>query len=62
MDLVFLGKSSRMVSIINLITRLIDNLKKEIFFKENNEYIIAVEKALIDLNEAVEWLKESLRQ
>ncbi len=59
MDLVFRKVLADGGQSINLITRLIDNLKKEIFFKENNEYIIAVEKALIDLNEAVEWLKKN---
>ncbi|MEC8147286.1 MAG: acyl-CoA dehydrogenase [Pseudomonadota bacterium] len=59
MDLVFRKVLADGGQSINLITRLIDNLKKEIFFKENNEYIIAVEKALIDLKEAVEWLKKN---
>ena len=59
MDLVFRKVLADGGKSINLIARLIDNLKKEIFFKENNEYIIAVEKALIDLNEAVEWLKKN---
>ena len=59
MDLVFRKVLADGGQSINLIARLIDNLKKEIFFKENNEYIIAVEKALIDLKEAVEWLKKN---
>lgn len=59
MDLVFRKVLADGGQSINLIARLIDILKKEIFFKENNEYIIAVEKALIDLKEAVEWLKKN---
>ena len=59
MDLVFRKVLADGGQSISLIVRLIDGLKKEIFFKENNEYIIAVEKALVDLNEAVEWLKKN---
>ena len=59
MDLVFRKVLADGGQSISLIVRLIDGLKKEIFFKENNEYIIALEKALVDLNEAVEWLKKN---
>ena len=59
MDLVFRKVLADGGQSISLIVRLIDGLKKEIFFKENNEYIIAMEKALVDLNEAVEWLKKN---